>query len=154
VAYVHRNLPLTDSEAAKLSAACRTPREKRVVWTLMDTGMTVSALANLTRARISLADHCLDAGASERRRAIPMTPRIAPLLESWFARNELFGLSVRSIQRTICQVASRSGLDGQVNAERLRRTFAMTARGGAKSCRSPLKARRTIAPKSYRAKGL
>jgi site-specific recombinase XerD len=83
-----------------------------------------------------------------------MTPRIAPLLESWFAKKELFGLSVRSIQRIIRHVASRSGLDGRVNAERLRRTFATTTlgRSGGES-RSPLKVRPTMAPKSYATHG-
>ena len=131
MAYVHRNPPLTDGEAAKLAAACRSLREKRVIWTLLDTGLPVNELASLRKQQMNVQSRCLYVGAVGELRAIPMTPRIAPLLDNWFSKNESFGLSARSVQRVIRDVASRSGIDGRVTAERLRRTFGfVTARSG------------------------
>jgi integrase/recombinase XerD len=41
--------PLTADESDRLSHACETPTEQRlVVWTLLDTGLRVSALCSLT----------------------------------------------------------------------------------------------------------
>jgi len=40
--------PLTAEEADRLTAACETPNEQLIVWTLLDTGLRVSELCDLT----------------------------------------------------------------------------------------------------------
>jgi len=147
MSYSLRRGPLGPDEAERLAGACRTLREKRVVWTLLDTGVLVSELVGLTRERISLENYCLYAGIcdkADRRggiRAIPITPRIAPLLGSWFGMHESFGLSARSVQRAVQGVAVRAGIERRVCAEALRHTFAFAA---ARSGMSPLDLQRLL----------
>jgi len=147
MSYSLRRGPLAPDEAERLAGACRTLREKRVVWTLLDTGVLVSELVGLTRERISLENYCLYAGIcdkADRRggiRAIPITPRIAPLLGSWFGMHESFGLSARSVQRAVQGVAVRAGIERRVCAEALRHTFAFAA---ARSGMSPLDLQRLL----------
>ena len=40
--------PLRAEEADRLANACRSPEEKLIVWTLLDTGLRVSELCALT----------------------------------------------------------------------------------------------------------
>ena len=44
--------PLRADEADRLANACRSPEEKLIVWTLMDTGLRVSELCSLTRDNV------------------------------------------------------------------------------------------------------
>ena len=60
--YSHKYRSLSVIEAAQLASACRTPREKRVVWTLLDTGARVSELAALTRGLVDISENVLFAG--------------------------------------------------------------------------------------------
>jgi integrase/recombinase XerD len=122
-----RHRPLTQDEAERLASTCRTLREKRVIWTLLDTGLRVSELRDLTRERIAPESHYLYADAPGGLREIPITPRIAPLFDSWFSKHQSFGLSARSIERVVLEVVSRSGIERGVCAEALRHTFATAA---------------------------
>jgi integrase len=112
-------------EAVRLCSACCTPREKRIVWVLLDTGLRLAELAALSKGDIDLRRSCLYAGTLPDRRAIPLSARIEPLLASWFEEHDSLGLSARSIQRIIKDVGARAGLKG-VGAEVLRHTFAVT----------------------------
>jgi integrase/recombinase XerD len=47
--YQYKREPLTSDEANRLANACKTHEEKLVVWTLLDTGLRVAELANLTQ---------------------------------------------------------------------------------------------------------
>jgi hypothetical protein len=47
--YQYKREPLTQDEANRLANACQTHEEKLVVWTLLDTGLRVAELANLTK---------------------------------------------------------------------------------------------------------
>jgi len=47
--YQYVREPLTAEESDRLSNACETPTERLVVWTLLDTGLRVSELCDLTR---------------------------------------------------------------------------------------------------------
>src|SRR5579864_2855416 len=97
VLYVHKHGPLTSGEADHLASVCRTPRERRVIWTLLDTGLLVTELAELTQSCIALSSNCLYASARGKPRLIPLTPRISPLLDNWFRDHQSFGMSVRTI---------------------------------------------------------
>jgi integrase/recombinase XerD len=46
--YQYKREPLTSDEANRLANACQTHEEKLIVWTLLDTGLRVAELANLT----------------------------------------------------------------------------------------------------------
>ena len=70
-----------------------TPTKKKlVVWTLLDTGLRVSELANLKRANLDWQTHRLmiygkggPFGSKSKRRVIPLSARIQPLIEGYFA---------------------------------------------------------------------
>jgi integrase/recombinase XerD len=47
--YQYKREPLTSDEANRLANACKTHEEKLVVWTLLDTGLRVAELSNLTQ---------------------------------------------------------------------------------------------------------
>ena len=92
-----------------------TPEEKLVVWTLLDTGLRVSELANLKRANLDWQTHRRmiygqggPYGTKSKRRVIPLTARIQPLIEGYFALHETFRFSTRSIQRMLKRVANRA----------------------------------------------
>jgi integrase/recombinase XerD len=52
MAYQFKREPLMPEDADKLANACRTPEERLVIWTLLDTGLRVSELCGLTRDNI------------------------------------------------------------------------------------------------------
>ncbi len=128
-----RTTPLTPDEKARLEHACRTLREKRVIWTLLDTGLRVNELATLTKSRLHFDARylILEAKSAEQdvecaRRSL--TPRVVPILMSWFGKHNTFGLSVKCIQRIVNEVAHRAGIERPVYPEVLRRTFCVAAK--------------------------
>lgn len=138
-----KRLPLTTDEAVCLARYRLTPREKRVVWTLLDTGLRVSELASITSDQVDFSFHLLYAGCggSTALRAVPLTARIEPLLEARFRHCRSLGLGARSIERVIGDVAERAGMKRLVCPEALRATFAVAA---ARSGKSPLELRRLL----------
>ena len=66
-------------------------------------------------------------GSKSKRRVIPLTARIQPLIEGYFALHETFGFSVRTIQRMLKRVANRARISRTVSPHVLRHTFAVTA---------------------------
>ncbi len=47
--YQYKREPLNDDEVDKITNACNTFREKFVVWTMLDTGVRLSELADLKK---------------------------------------------------------------------------------------------------------
>src|SRR5919204_4992313 len=87
-------------------AACETHQERLIVWTLLDTGLRVSELAGLTREHIDWQNHRLMIygkggiyGTKSKRRIIPLTDRIRPLIDGHFAIHDTIGMTPRTIQR-------------------------------------------------------
>jgi integrase/recombinase XerD len=66
-------------------------------------------------------------GNASKRRIIPLSPRVQPILEAHFAINKTFGWSVRTIQRVLKVVANRARIRRTVTPHVLRHTFAVTA---------------------------
>ncbi len=66
-------------------------------------------------------------GTKSKRRVIPLTARIQPLIEGYFALHETFRLSTRTIQRMLKRVANRAHISRTVSPQVLRHTFAVTA---------------------------
>jgi len=134
MAYQYKREPLTPDEANRLANACQTYEEKLVVWTLLDTGLRVSELTALTKNSIDWQSHRLTIygkggpyGSKSKRRVIPLSSRIQPLIEGHFALRDSLGMSTRTIQRMMKAVANRARISRTVTPHVLRHTFAVAA---------------------------
>lgn len=132
--YQYKREPLHQDEATRLANACETAAERLVVWTLLDTGLRVGELASLKRDQIDWQGHRLTIygkggpyGKKTKRRVVPLSTRIRPLIEHHFALHETLGKSVRTIQRMVKRLANRAGISRPTSAHVLRHTFAVTA---------------------------
>jgi integrase/recombinase XerD len=132
--YQYKREPLNADETERLDKACRTPRERLVVWTLLDTGLRVAELAGLTRDSIHFQSHRIVVhgkggpyGKKTKRRVVPMSPRIRGFLEHHFAVNDGFGTPVRTIQHIVKTVADRAAITRPVSPHVLRHTFSVNA---------------------------
>jgi integrase/recombinase XerD len=132
--YQYKREPLTQEEATRLANACETPLEKLVVWTLLDTGLRIGELAKLSKDNIDWQMHRLTIygkggpyGKKSKRRVVPMSNRITPLLESYFGLNDTFDYSERHLNRIVKAVANRAKIKRPVSPHVLRHTFAVTA---------------------------
>src|SRR6266568_6901539 len=56
--YQYKRELLTQDEANRLANACQTHEEKLIIWTLLDTGLRVAELANLTRDNLGCHSKC------------------------------------------------------------------------------------------------
>ena len=117
MAYQYKREPLTQDAASRLANACATGEERLIVWTLLDTGLRVHELATLSRDQIDWQGHRLTIygkggpyGHKSKRRVIPMTSRIQPLIEAYFALKEVFEISDRAIRRVVTRVANAAGI--------------------------------------------
>jgi integrase/recombinase XerD len=113
--YQNRREPLTKDEANRLANGCENGRERLVIWTLLDTGLRVSELASLTRSNLDWQTHRLMVygkggpyGNASKRRIVPLSPRVQPLIGGHFAVHEKWGMGTRTIQRLIKRVANRA----------------------------------------------
>jgi integrase/recombinase XerD len=132
--YQYKREPLTPDESNRLSNACDNYREKLVVWTLIDTGLRVSELANLKKDNIDWQGHRLTIygkggpyGSKSKRRIIPLSSRVQPLIEGHFALHETLGIGARSIQLMLRRLANRAQISRPVTPHVLRHTFAVSA---------------------------
>jgi len=132
--YQFKREPLTQDEATKIANACTTHDEKLVVWTLLDTGLRVSELAGLTKDNLDWQMHRLTIygkggpyGTKSKRRIVPLSARVQPLVEGHLALQNQFGISARTIQRLIKSIANRASISRPVTPHILRHTFAVTA---------------------------
>jgi integrase/recombinase XerD len=132
--YQYKREPLTPDEANRLANACQTHEEKLVVWTLLDTGLRVSELASLTKNHLDWQNHRLmiygkggPYGTHSKRRLIPLSPRVQPLIEGHLALHDTVGMTPRTMQRLVKAVATRAHIRRLVTPHVLRHTFAVTA---------------------------
>jgi integrase/recombinase XerD len=98
--YQFKREPLLPEEATRLAQACQTVREKLVIWTLLHTGLRVSELANLTPTQIDWQGHRLTIygkggpyGSRSKRRIIPLSARLQPLIAIYEAIGELISIT-------------------------------------------------------------
>jgi integrase/recombinase XerD len=133
--YQFKREPLLPEEATRLAQACQTVREKLVIWVLLDTGLRVSELANLTPAQIDWQQgHRLTiygkggpSGSRSKRRIIPLSARLQSLIAHHFALQNTIGLTPRAMQLLVKRVANRARISRPVTPHVLRHTFAVTA---------------------------
>src|ERR1051325_7406980 len=131
--YQFKREPLTQDEATRIANACITHDERLVVWMLLDTGLRVSELSGLTKDHVDWQMHRLmiygkggPYGTKSKRRIIPLSPRVQPLVEGHLALHDRFRMSARTIQRLIKAVANRASISRPVTPHVLRHTFAVT----------------------------
>jgi integrase/recombinase XerD len=126
--YQYKRKPLTPDEATKVANACQTPVEKLCVWMLLDTGLRVSELATLKSRQLDRQTHRLTIyGSKTRRRIVPLSRRVRPILKAHLSRSDRFGMSVRTIERVVKRVAGRARLRRPCSPNVLRHTFSVTA---------------------------
>jgi len=131
--YQYKREPLTNEEANQLANAAQTPIEKLIIYTLLDTGIRVSELANLKKENILWQDKRLiiygkggPYGKKSKRRVVQLTERAFTLISHWFSISDTIGRKKRAIQKTVDRVAQRAGIFKKVSPHVLRHTFAVT----------------------------
>jgi integrase/recombinase XerD len=130
--YQYKREPLSDDEVNRLTNACESFQEKFIVWTLLDTGLRVSELANLKKDNILWQERRLviygkggPYGKKTKRRILPMTERVRRLIEHHFTEHNNTGMSTRTIQRIVKKVADKAGISKPVTPHVLRHTFSV-----------------------------
>ena len=115
--YQYVREPLTAEEADRLANACETPTEQLIVWTLLDTGLRVSELCDLTAKDVLWQQRQLRVrgkggpyGKKSKVRVVPMSRRVRALLEHHFALRKEFPVRPRRAQGLVKEVANRAGL--------------------------------------------
>jgi integrase/recombinase XerD len=131
--YQYKREPLTQDEANRLANACQTHEEKLVVWTLLDTGLRVAELSNLTKDNLDWQNHRLmiygkggPYGKLSKRRVIPLSPRVQAIIEGHLGLHDGLKIGVRTMQRMVKQVANRAHIRRPVTPHVLRHTFSVT----------------------------
>lgn len=134
MAYQFNREPLTADEANRLASVCNIYEEKLIVWTLLDTGLRVAELANLTKDNLDWQAHRIMVygkggpfGTKSKRRVIPLSARVQPLLEGHFALHDDLGMSVGTVQRIVRMIANRANTSRKVSPLVLRHTFSVAA---------------------------
>ena len=115
--YQYVREPLTAEESDRRSNACETPTERLVVWTLLDTGLRVSELCELTPKNVLWQQRQLrfkgkggPNGKKTKVRVVPMSNRVRALLEHHFALEKAFPVKTRRAQDIVKAVANRAGI--------------------------------------------
>ncbi|MBV8820866.1 MAG: site-specific integrase, partial [Acidobacteriaceae bacterium] len=122
--------PLSDEDLQKVEAACRTFQQQLIVFTLLDLGLRVSELSELTpamldqEARIMRVQRTRTVGTAEER-LLPMTQRTASLWRQFFTDKEQFALSTRQVQRIVQAIGKSAGFADRLSPQALRETFAV-----------------------------
>jgi integrase/recombinase XerD len=108
--------PITAEEAGRLAKACVTPTERLVVWTLLDTGLRVSELCDLTSKKILWEQRQLrvkgKSGPSVKKgkvRMVPLSNRVRKILETHFALAKRFPIGKRRVQDLVKEIADKIG---------------------------------------------
>ena len=132
--YQYVREPLRAEEADRLSQACETTQEKLIVWTLLDTGLRVSELCDLTPQNILWQQKAMRItgkggphGKKSKKRIVPMSKRVQTLLEHYFAIHNEWPIGPRRVQKLIKEIANKAKIAQKVTPHILRHTFATLA---------------------------
>jgi integrase/recombinase XerD len=132
MSYQFVRAPLNHEECDRMVNACKSFRDKLVVWVLLDTGLRVTEFCSLRREQVHWQENCLVVwgkggwyGSRGKRRVVPLTARARRLLEIHFATNIGLGLSSKTAQRAVKLVANRAMITKPVTPHVLRHSFAV-----------------------------
>ncbi len=127
MAYQYVRQPLRTEEADALSHACETTEEKLIIWTLLDTGLRVSELCSLTPQHVLWQQKAFRVlgkggpyGKQSKQRVVPMSRRIQPLMEHYFALHETWFVGPRQVQKIVKRLANRAKIPQEVTPHVLR----------------------------------
>lgn len=130
--YQYKREPLSIEEADRLLNAAESLEERLCVWGLLETGLRVSELANLQRNQIQWQQRAIRVkgkggpyGKRSKLRVVPLSDRLRPLFEHYFALHDRFPCSARTIQRIVKNVANRAQISRPVTPHVLRHTFSI-----------------------------
>src|SRR3990172_9173399 len=119
--YRYKREPLSIEEADRLLNAAQTPEERLCIWGLLETGLRVAELAALTRDQIQWQQRAIRVkgkggpyGKRSKLRVVPLSERVRPIFEHYFALNDRFPFSKRTIQRSVKDVANRAHISTTV----------------------------------------
>ncbi len=131
MAYQYKRESLSRDEVSRLEQACESAKERMLVWTLLDTGLRVSEFTSLSRDNIDWQGGKLIIfgkggiyGSKTKRRIVPMSNRVRPMLESFFAMHDTIGYTPRRAQQIVKAIANRAEISKPVSPHVLRHTFA------------------------------
>jgi len=131
--YQYKRESLSRDEVSRLEQACETSRERMLIWTLLDTGLRISEFTSLSRKNIDWQAGKLiifgkggPYGLKSKRRVVPMSNRVRPMLEAFFALHNEIGYSTRRAQQIVKKVANEASITKPVSPHVLRHTFATT----------------------------
>jgi integrase/recombinase XerD len=134
MAYQYVREPLTPEIADKLCQACVTPQEKMIIWTLLDTGLRVSELCDLTPQKIMWQQKSIRIdgkggihGKKTKKRVVPMSRRVQTLLEHYFAIHDKWPVGARQVQKIVKTISNKAQISQEVSPHVLRHTFATLA---------------------------
>ena len=134
MAYQFVREPLRTEEADNICQACETVQEKLSIWTLLDTGLRVSELCDLTPQNIMWQQKALRIngkggphGKKTKKRVVPMSKRVQTLLEHYFAIHDKWPVGPRRVQKIVKEIANRAKVSQNVMPHILRHTFATLA---------------------------
>src|SRR5262249_7017497 len=109
--------PLTIEESDRLANACETPIERLVVWTLLDTGLRVGELCDLTsknvlwpQCQLRIKGQGGPYGQKTNVRVVPMSNRVRALLDHDFALEKSFPVKTRRALDIVKAVANRAAI--------------------------------------------
>jgi len=122
----YKREPLEENEISDLRKGCKGFEEELAINVLLETGMRVSELANLTEDKISWQRSCISLiGKGDKRRVIPMSNITRFYLTQLFAHEKKFPLAIRTIEKYVKVVADRARITKKVSPHVLRHTFAV-----------------------------
>lgn len=122
----YKREPLEDDEILTLKKSCKSFEEEVIVNLLLDTGMRVSELSNLTEEQINWQRGFITTiGKGNKRRIIPYSNSSRFYLSNYFKHKRRFGISPRLIQMRVKAVAERARIRKPVSPHVLRHTFAV-----------------------------
>lgn len=126
--------PLTTQEADAMCQACENFQEKLIIWTLLDTGLRVAELCNLTSQQIQWQQKAIrvsgkggSSGKLSKKRVVPLSHRVLSLFEHYFAIHDKWPVGARQVQKIVKWVANNAKITQTVTPHVLRHTFATLA---------------------------
>jgi integrase/recombinase XerD len=130
----YRREPLTTDGTNCLANICEPHEEKLVIWTLLNTGLRVSELANLRTDSLEWQNHRLMVygkegpySARSKRRLIPLSASVQSLLQEHFALYDTLGMTPRTMQCLVKAVANSAHIRLPATPYVLRYTFSVIA---------------------------
>ena len=126
--------PLRTEEADALCSACENVQEKLVIWTLLDTGLRVAEMCDLTPHHIQWQQKAVrvngkggSSGSLSKKRVVPLSYRVISLFEHYFAIHDKWPVGARQAQKIVKRVANKAKIVQTVTPHILRHTFATLA---------------------------